>query len=248
MILYLLRRLFLLLFVFIALTILAFSLGYLFPGEPLQNFTGLRHIPVNQLEQLSAEYRMDQGYIQQYLGYLTRVISGDWGMSFASEQGLLQEIKRLLPATLELAAYALLISFFIGIPVGIIAAIKPEGAVSKIISALAVTGYSIPIFWWALLLIMIFSLGLGWLPTAGRIGVLFEINNVTGFMLLDILLSDTQHQHEAMLNALRHMLLPTLVLATFPTTVMIRFTRDSMLEVWEQSYIKTARAKGLSRA
>lgn len=248
MILYLLRRLFLLLFVFIALTILAFSLGYLFPGEPLQNFTGLRHIPVNQLEQLSAEYRMDQGYIQQYFGYLTRVISGDWGMSFASEQGLLQEIKRLLPATLELAAYALLISFFIGIPVGIIAAIKPEGAVSKIISALAVTGYSIPIFWWALLLIMIFSLGLGWLPTAGRIGVLFEINHVTGFMLLDILLSDTQHQHEAMLNALRHMLLPTLVLATFPTTVMIRFTRDSMLEVWEQSYIKTARAKGLSRA
>ena len=248
MILYLLRRLLLLLFVFIALTILAFSLGYLFPGEPLQNFTGLRHIPVNQLEQLSAEYRMDQGYIQQYLGYLTRVISGDWGMSFASEQGLLQEIKRLLPATLELAAYALLISFFIGIPVGIIAAIKPEGAVSKIISALAVTGYSIPIFWWALLLIMIFSLGLGWLPTAGRIGVLFEINHVTGFMLLDILLSDTQHQHEAMLNALRHMLLPTLVLATFPTTVMIRFTRDSMLEVWEQSYIKTARAKGLSRA
>ncbi|MDP5141298.1 ABC transporter permease subunit [Rheinheimera baltica] len=248
MILYLLRRLFLLCFVFIALTILAFSLGYLFPGEPLQNFTGLRHIPVNQLEQLSAEYRMDQGYIQQYLGYLTRVISGDWGMSFASEQGLLQEIKRLLPATLELAAYALLISFFIGIPVGIIAAIKPEGAVSKIISALAVTGYSIPIFWWALLLIMIFSLGLGWLPTAGRIGVLFEINHVTGFMLLDILLSDTQHQHEAMLNALRHMLLPTLVLATFPTTVMIRFTRDSMLEVWEQSYIKTARAKGLSRA
>ncbi|MDX1391804.1 MAG: ABC transporter permease subunit, partial [Rheinheimera sp.] len=88
----------------------------------------------------------------------------------------------------------------------------------------------------------------GWLPTAGRIGVLYEINHVTGFMLLDILLSDSQHQQEAMLNALRHMLLPTLVLATFPTTVMVRFTRDSMLEVWEQSYIKTARAKGLNRA
>ena len=248
MIVYLLRRLFLLAFVFIALSILAFSLGYLFPGDPVQNFSGLRHISAEQLPELTAQYRLNEGYIQQYLAYLTRILSGDWGLSFYSQQPLLNEMRSLMPATLELAAYALLISFIIGIPLGIIAAIKPEGAISKLISAIAVTGYSIPIFWWALVLIMIFSLWLGWLPTAGRIGVLYEINHVTGFMLLDILLSDSQHQQEAMLNALRHMLLPTLVLATFPTTVMVRFTRDSMLEVWEQSYIKTARAKGLNRA
>ena len=95
---------------------------------------------------------------------------------------------------------------------------------------------------------MLFSLGLGWLPTAGRIGVLYEIPYETGFMLVDILLADSQYQQEALFNALRHLLLPTLVLATFPTTVMVRFTRDSMLDVWEQSYIKTARAKGLNRA
>lgn len=248
MILYLLRRLFLLAFVFIALSILAFSLGYLFPGDPLQNFTGLRTIPTEQLPALLSEYRMDKGYVQQYIGYLQRTFSGDWGLSFASQQPLLLEIKLLLPATLELAAYALLISFFFGIPLGIIAAIKPNGAVSKSISALALTGYSLPVFWWALLLIMIFSLWLGWLPTAGRIGVLYEIPYNTGFMLLDILLAQSQYQQEALLNALRHLLLPTIVLATFPTTVMIRFTRDSMLEVWEQSYIKTARAKGLSRS
>ncbi|MBU1309080.1 MAG: ABC transporter permease subunit [Gammaproteobacteria bacterium] len=248
MILYLLRRVFLLAFVFIALSILAFSLGYLFPGDPLQNFTGLRTISAEQLPLLIAEYRMDQGYIQQYLGYLQRIISGDWGLSFASQQLLLVEIKMLLPATLELAAYALLISFFVGIPLGIIAAIKPDGVLSKAISALALTGYSLPIFWWALLLIMVFSLWLGWLPTAGRIGVLYEIPYQTGFMLIDILLAQSQYQQEALFNALRHLLLPTLVLATFPTTVMIRFTRDSMLEVWEQSYIKTARAKGLSRS
>jgi cationic peptide transport system permease protein len=248
MILYLLRRVFLLAFVFIALSILAFSLVYMFPGDTLQNFTGLRQIPAEQLAMLNAEYRLDSSYLQQYLAYLERIFSGDWGLSFASQQSILQEIRLLLPATLELAAYALFISFIIGIPVGIVAAMKPEGAVSKIISALAVTGYSLPIFWWALLLIMIFSLGLGWLPTAGRIGVLYEVNHITGFMLVDILLSDTQHQQEAMINALRHLLLPTIVLATFPTTVMIRFTRDSMLDVWEQSYIKTARAKGLNRA
>lgn len=247
MILYLLRRMFLLAFVFIALSIFAFSLGYLFPGEPLQNFTGLRHISAEQLPLLQQEYRMEQGYIAQYLAYLGRIFSGNWALSFSSQQPLLQEMQMLMPATLELASYALLISFFIGIPIGIIAAIKPEGTLSKLISAVAVAGYSIPVFWWALLLIMLFSLALGWLPTAGRIGVLYEINHVTGFMLPDILLSGTAHRQEALLNALRHLLLPTIVLATFPTTVMIRFTRDAMLDVWEQSYIKTARAKGLNR-
>ena len=245
MTLYLLRRLFLLAFVFIALSILAFSLGYLFPGDPLQNFTGLRNISA---EQMMAEYRMNDGYIQQYLAYLERIINGNWGLSFASQQPLLQEVQPLIPATLELAAYALLTSFFIGIPLGIVAAIKPDGALSKLISAIAVAGYSLPVFWLALLLIMIFSLALGWLPTAGRLGVLYEIPHQTGFMLVDILLSDSPYQREAMLNALQHLLLPTIVLATFPTTVMLRFTRDSMLEVWDQSYIKTARAKGLRRS
>ena len=248
MILYLLRRLFLLVFVFIALSILAFSLGYLFPGNTLQNFTGMTDISAELTTQLLDEYRLDSGYLQQYIAYLQRIFTGDWGLSFSSKQPLLQEIKILLPATLELAAYALLVSFFIGIPLGIIAAIKPEGIISRIISALAITGYSIPVFWWALILIMLFSIGLGWLPTAGRIGVLYEIPHVTGFMLVDILLTNSVHQTEALLNALRHILLPTIVLATFPTTVMVRFTRDSMLDVWEQSYIKTARAKGLNRA
>ncbi|QBL08936.1 ABC transporter permease [Rheinheimera sp. D18] len=247
MIMYLLRRLFLLVFVFIALSVFAFSLAYLFPGDPLQNFTGLRQISPEQYALLTSEYQLDKNYILQYLAYLSRIFSGNWGMSFSSQQPLLQEMKMLLPATLELASYALLISFFIGIPIGILSAIKPDGVFSKLVSAVAVAGYSIPIFWWALLLIMLFSLGLGWLPTAGRIGVLYEINHVTGFMLLDILLAATQHQHEALLDALSHLILPTLVLATFPTTVMVRFTRDSILEVWEQSYIKAARAKGLSR-
>jgi cationic peptide transport system permease protein len=247
MTLYLLRRLFLLAFVLLALSLLAFSLAYMFPGDMLQNLTGLRYIAPEQVAVLTAEYRLDQGYLAQYIAYLQRILSGNWGLSFASQQPLLQEIGLLLPATLELAAYALLISFFAGIPLGIIAAVKPEGVISKGISALAITGYSMPVFWWALLLIMLFSLGLGWLPTAGRIGVLYEVKHITGFMLMDILLSDSAHRNDALLNALRHMLLPTLVLATYPTTVMIRFTKDSMLEVWEQSYIKTARAKGLNR-
>lgn len=244
---YLLRRLFLLAFVFIALSIFAFSLAYLFPGNILNNISGLRQITPEQAGQLTSYYQLDKSYLAQYIAYLQRIFSGDWGLSFSSQQPLLQEIKTLTPATLELAAYALFISFFVGIPFGIIAAIKPEGMLSKSISGLAVTAYSLPVFWWGLLLIMIFSLGLGWLPTAGRINVLYEIPHQTGFILWDIYIADTPYKGDAFYNALQHLLLPTVVLATFPTTVMLRFTRDSMLDVWQQNYIKTARAKGLSR-
>ena len=190
---------------------------------------------------------MDQSLLQQYIAYVNRILDGEWGLSFSSQQAVLSEIIAVFPATLELASYALILSFVLGIPLGLFAAVKADSFFGKLISGVTLVAYSIPIFWWALLLIMLFSLALGWLPTAGRVGVLYEINHITGFMLPDILLSGSAHRQEALLNALRHLLLPTIVLATFPTTVMIRFTRDAMLDVWEQSYIKTARAKGLNR-
>ncbi|OCW97719.1 ABC transporter permease subunit [Alishewanella sp. HH-ZS] len=247
MTIYLLRRLFLLGTVLLGLSIFAFSLGYLFPGEPLQNFSGLRYLDDTTREQLTLAYRLDSSYLQQYLAFIQRLWHGDWGLSLASQQPLLTEIRQVLPATLELTSYALLVSFFVGVPLGILAAIKPDGVVGKCISAIAITGYSLPIFWWGLLLIMVFAVGLGWFPSGGRLGVLYEIPPQTGFMLIDILLSDVSYQQAALQDALRHLLLPTLALATFPTTVMIRFVRDAMLDVWEQSYIKTAKAKGLSR-
>ncbi|KKO44183.1 peptide ABC transporter permease [Arsukibacterium ikkense] len=244
---YLFRRLFLMAFVFLALSLLAFSLSYLFPGDIVQNISGLRQIDEAQRQQLVSYYQLEHNVLAQYLAFLQRIAHGDWGLSFASQQPLLQEIKLLLPATLELAAYALLLSFIVGIPLGIIAAFKPHNLIGKSISALALVGYSLPIFWWGLLLIMLFSLALGWLPSAGRIGVLYEIPHHSGFILYDILQADVKYRIEALHNALQHLLLPTVVLATFPTTVMIRFVRDAMLNVWEQNYIKTARAKGLSR-
>lgn len=247
MIIFLLRRLFLLGTVLLGLSIFAFSLGYLFPGDPLQNFSGLRYIDSTMREQLIQQYRLDQSYSAQYLAFLSRVIQGDWGLSFASQQPLLKEVWMVLPATLELTAYALLLSFMLGVPLGILAAIKPEGLLGKSISGLALVGYSLPIFWWALLLIMFFSVTLGWLPSGGRLGVLYEIPTITGFMLLDIMRADVSYQQAALWDALRHLVLPTLVLATYPTTVMVRFVRDAMLEVWEQNYIKTAKAKGLNR-
>lgn len=196
---------------------------------------------------LSQQLGLEKNYLQQYLLFLQRLLDGQWALSFSSQQNVLTEMLLVMPATLELAAYALFLSLFIGIPLGIIAAVRKDKWLDKLISSLALIGFSVPIFWWALLLIMVFSLSLGWLPTSGRLSVLYEIKPDTGFMLLDILLADVSYRQQAMLDALRHMLLPSLVLATYPTTVMIRFTRDSMLDVLEQNYIKTARAKGLTR-
>lgn len=244
---YLLRRLFLLSFVFVALTVFAFSLGYLFPGDALSNFTGLRNISPAEEIVLRQKFGLDQSYWQQYIYFNQRILDGNWALSFSSQQNVLNEIIDVMPATLELASYALLMSLFVGIPLGIVAAVRKDKWLDKLISGIALVGYSIPIFWWALLLIMVFSLTLGWLPTSGRLSVLYEIPTLTGFMIPDILLSKVPYRDEALLDAIRHLLLPSLVLATYPTTVMIRFTRESMLEVLEQNYIKTARAKGLTR-
>lgn len=244
---YLLRRLFLLAFVFVALTIFAFSLNYLFPGDVLHNFTGLHYISPQQETALRQELGLDQSYIQQYIYFVRRILEGQWALSFSSQQNVLTEILLVMPATLELASYALLLSMLLGIPLGILAAVRKDKWLDKLISALALVGYSLPVFWWALLLIMLFSLTLGLLPTSGRLSLLYEIDHVTGFMLVDILLADVSYQQAALKDAIRHLLLPAVVLATYPTTVMIRFTRDSMIDVLEQNYIKTARAKGLTR-
>jgi ABC-type dipeptide/oligopeptide/nickel transport system permease component len=244
---YLLRRLFLLAFVFVALTIFAFSLNYLFPGDVLHNFTGLRYISPQQETELRQVLGLDQSYIQQYIYFVRRILDGQWALSFSSQQNVLTEILLVMPATLELASYALLLSMLLGIPLGILAAVRKDKWLDKLISALALVGYSLPVFWWALLLIMLFSLTLGLLPTSGRLSLLYEIDHQTGFMLVDILLADVSYQQAALQDAIRHLLLPAVVLATYPTTVMIRFTRDSMIDVLEQNYIKTARAKGLTR-
>ena len=245
---YLARRLFLMAFVLVSLTVFSFSLNFLFPCDFLTNITGIRDISSEQREQLSQAMGLDHGYLRQYLDYTRRIVAGEWGLSLSSQQPVLAEVGGVLPATLELAAYALIVSLLLGIPSGILAAVRKDKWLDRAISSFALVGYSVPVFWWALLLIMLFSLQLGWLPTSGRIGVLYEIPDNTGLMLLDIWLSDVSYKHAAFRDALIHLALPTLVLATYPTTVMMRFVRESMLNVLDQNYIKTARAKGLNRA
>ncbi len=244
---YLLRRLFLLSFVFVAATLFTFSLNYFYPGDLLTNFSGLQQIDETQRAAMAQTMGIHSSVLEQYILYVRRLITGEWGLSFSSQQPVLHEVKTVLPATLELAAYALAVSLLVGIPLGLLAAIKQGSLLDRVITIGASIGYSLPVFWWALLLIMLFSLQLGLLPTSGRLSVLYEIPPVTGFMLIDIWQSNVTYKTAALYDAMRHLALPTLILATYPTTVMVRFVRDSMLEVLAQNYVKTARAKGLTR-
>lgn len=246
MINYMLRRLILLSFVLLSLSILTFSLSYLFPGDPLDNLSGMQEITINQLAVLEEKYRIRSDYFTQYFAFLRRIFSGDMGISFNSQLPVFDQINRIFPATVELAVYSLTVSIVIGIPLGIISAYYHRKLPDTMILSATLVGFSMPVFWWALLIILVFSLNLGWFPSSGRIGLVYEVPYDTGFMLIDILRSQMQYKYEALVNAIAHMTLPTIVLTTYPTTVLIRYTRGSMLHVLDTSYIKTARAKGLS--
>jgi cationic peptide transport system permease protein len=229
------------------LSIFTFSLAYLFPGDPLSNLSGVPSNNFSQNTQLEDKYLYNSNYFTQYIAFLGRVFQGDWGLSFASGDNVFSHILDLLPATLELSVYALIVSIFIGVPAGILGSAYYNRWPDKLINSTTIVGYSMPVFWLALLLIMIFSLKLGWFPMSGRMGLLYEIPPTTGFMLIDIALAGFPYKGMAFTDALHHLTLPTIVLAMYPTTVLVRFTRESMLKIMDQNFIKTARAKGLNR-
>ncbi|HLX97551.1 MAG TPA: ABC transporter permease subunit, partial [Roseiarcus sp.] len=189
---------------------------------------------------------LDQPVSQQFLHYVWRLAHGDFGVSLSSQRSVLAEFLTLFPATLELSFFAMLFAVAVGVPAGALAAVKRGGFYDQALMTVSLFGYSMPIFWWGLLLIMFVSVRLGLLPVSGRIDPInFDIEGPTGFMLIDALLSD---QKGAVLDALRHLILPAIVLGTVPLAVIARMTRSSMLEVLSEDYVRTARAKGLRPA
>jgi dipeptide transport system permease protein len=178
----------------------------------------------------------------QYLDYLGGVVTGDLGNSIVTKRPILQEFFTLFPATLELSLCAIIFAVVLGIPAGIFAAVKRGSVLDQSVMGVALVGYSMPIFWWGLLLIILFSGILQWTPVSGRISLLFFFPPVTGFMLIDSLLSG---QAGAFKSAVSHLILPTIVLGTVPLAVIARQTRSAMLEVLGEDYVRTARAKGL---
>lgn len=240
---FLLNRFGVLIPTFIGITFLTFLFIHMIPGDPIDAMVGERGIDPDKKAELMATYGLDKPYHEQYFSYLMGVFKGDLGQSFVTKESVLTEFFSRFPATMELSLFAMLIAICIGLPAGIIAGVKRNSIFDHGIMGISLTGYSMPIFWWGLLLIILFSVNLGITPVANRISALFWIEPVTGFLLIDTILADDWN---AFWSALHHLILPAFVLATIPMAVIARMTRSSMLEVLGEDYIRTAYAKGLS--
>ena len=241
---FLLRRVGLIIPTFLGITLLVFSLIHLIPGDAVEAMSGERGMDPLRYARLLREFGLDRPLYVQYFDYLQHVFQGDLGNSITTHEPVLREFLTLFPATLELAFCAIMIALIIGLPAGMLAALKRNTFLDYSVMGISLTGYSMPIFWWALLLILLFSVTLGWTPVSGRIDILFDLPPVTGFMLVDSLLSG---EAGAFRSAVSHLILPSIALGTIPLAVIARMTRSSMLEVLREDYVRTARAKGLSR-
>lgn len=243
MIQFLLRRIILIIPAFIGITLITFSLIHLIPGDPVEMMAGERGIDPERHAKLQAQLGLDKPLAVQYWNYVSGIVRGDLGKSIVTKRPVVQEFLSLFPATLELSIFAMIFAILVGLPVGVLAGVKRGTFLDHTVMGLSLTGYSMPIFWWGLLLILFFSVQLGWTPVSGRISALFWVDADTGFMLIDALRSD---EPGAFKSALRHLLLPSIVLGTIPLAVIARMTRSSMLEVLQEDYVRTARAKGLT--
>ena len=224
MIIYTLRRLALFIFTLFMLTLIGFSLSYFTPHAPLQGAS----------------------LFDAWLFWFKGILQLDFGVSSINGQPISQQLREVFPATLELCFMAFSLAMLIGIPLGILAGVMHNKWQDKLLSTLALLGFSLPVFWLALLLTLLFSLNLGWLPVSGRFDLLYPVKTVTGFALIDAFLSHSPWRHEMIISALTHMILPVTALSVAPTTEVIRLLRISTREVMEQNYVKAAATRGLS--
>jgi len=236
-------RLLILIPTFLGVTVVAFLFIRLLPGDPVLLLAGERGVAPEVHARLMHELGLDQPLYLQYLHFLNNLLHGDFGMSLVTRRPVLDSFLTLFPATVELSLCAILLAIGIGIPVGVLSAVKRGSWLDQGLMGVALVGYSMPIFWWGLLLIIVSSGVLGWTPVSGRISLMYFFKPVTGFLLIDSLLSG---QKGAFLSTLHHLILPTIVLATIPLAVIARQTRSAVLEVLSEDYVRTARAKGLS--
>lgn len=240
---YLLKRLALTIPTFVALMFLTFVAIRLVPGDPVEVRVGERGISPERLAMFRHELGLDQPVWRQFLDYVWQLLHGNFGVSLSTNEAVLKEFVALFPATIELSVCAMLFAILIGIPAGAIAAVKRGSLYDHTLMGISVTGYSMPIFWWGLLLIMFVAERWGLTPVSGRIDLIkYYFEPVTGFMVIDAWLSG---QEGAVLDALHHLVLPAIVLGTIPLAVIARITRSAMLEVLAEDYVRTARAKGL---
>ncbi|GAB4117073.1 MAG: ABC transporter permease [Candidatus Caldatribacteriota bacterium] len=239
---YITKRLLMLIPVLVGVSILSFSLIHLAPGDPAITIAG-EHASIQTINAIREKYGLDKPITTQYWIWLKQVLKGDLGRSIVSNESVTKEIVDRFPNTFELTMFSMFFAIIIGCIAGIVSASRQYSVLDYSFMGLALFGVSMPVFWLGIMLMMIFGVFLKWLPISGRISMMISLQQITGFYLLDSLLTGN---FEAFLSSLRHLILPSIALATIPMATIARITRSSMLEVLRQDFIRTERAKGLS--
>lgn len=243
---YLLRRLGLGVLVVIGVLMVTFVVSQVVPGNPARLYTGPR-ANREQVEKVRQELGLNDPLPVQFVSYIGRVLKGEFGFSVRTKRPILEDIKLRLPATMELVIVAMLLSLLLGVPAGVLGAAKHGRAFDQISRLAGIGGVSMPPFWLALLLQLLFFLYLGWLPLGGRISQNILLNHpierITGFYLIDAAVTGNW---AAWRDVVLHLIMPMVVLAPYPVAVSLRMTRASMIDVLSETYVTAARAAGLS--
>lgn len=227
------------------ISLLAFVMIRLVPGDPVTLMLGERGGSPEAVAEIKASLGLDKSLPTQYFLFLKNIFSGDLGTSIVSKRTVLSEFADRFPATIELSIIALLFAVILGLPLGVLAACARKEWQEKLLMGGSLIGYSMPIFWWGLILILLCSVMWGITPVAGRIGVQFDVEPRTGFLLIDVFLAG--QGWSGLLSALHHLMLPMITLGTLPLAAIARMTRASLQAILREDYIRTAHAKGLPR-
>jgi peptide/nickel transport system permease protein len=235
------RRLLLLIPILLGLSILVFLWIRALPAGPAQSLLGERATP-ETIAQIEEQYGLDKPIHIQYWRYLKTVAQGDLGTTIRTRRPVTDELSERFPATIELAFAALLFATLLGIPLGFVAAKRYGTWIDHSSLVASLIGISIPIFFLAILLKYVFAVQLGWLPTVGRISVLIDLEHPTNFYTIDALIAGDLY---AFWDVIKHLILPAIALGSIPLAVTARITRAAVLDVQNEDYVRTARAKGL---
>lgn len=230
--------------IMLGVAIAVFLFMRLTPGDPVDIMMGQGGaVSAGEMEQLRREFNLDKPLTEQLWLFLKDAVRGDLGYSYIQKQPVVRMIADRFPATIELALGALLIGLIIAVPIGVISAVKQNSAIDHASMAGAFLGISMPSFWLGILLLMIFSVNLKWLPVQGRLGLGIQLEEVTGLYVLDSILTGNK---EALVSSLKHLALPSITLGAAVAAVIARVLRSSMLETLRSDYVVLARAKGAS--
>lgn len=222
-------------------SLIAFCMVRLIPGDPAQILLGQDASP-ERVAQLRQELGLDRPIPVQYLDFLTGALRGNLGESITTGRDVTTELAVRFPATIELTLGAMIVALAIGVPLGVLSAVRKNSLLDRLASVFALTGLSMPIFWLAMVLVVVFGVNLELFPFPGRLSSGVSITSYSGLVLVDSLIAGNMH---AFSDGFMHLVMPAVALGTIPMALIMRMTRSSMLEVLEEDYVRTARAKGV---